>query len=188
LGRSTVLVVGLRRRIVRLSRLRIARLGVGRIVGLRVGRLRLRRCWGSAVAEDANLRRVGANDRDGGVGVVFSVVDRTRGPLKVLYVDRPDAFAGLASPDGSRGKSENVSRKDCPVNETECSDRLSNITEGEGASIEKIESISRLSPSGKPHDGQVGQPPNLVGNPRGEGTITEATSDEHSAHGKQVKD
>jgi len=157
------------------------------MVGLGVGRLRLRRYGGDTVAGVADLRRVDANGRVGGVDV-FSVVDRSRCPPEVLHVERPEAFAGLTSPDGSRRESDNISRKDCPVEETKCSDPLRSTTEGDIAAYEKTENRSRLSPSGQPHDAQVGQPPDLIGNPRGEGAITEAIGDEHGAHGKQVKD
>ena len=74
-----------------------------------VGGLELRRYGGDTIAGVADLRRVDASGRVGGVDVLF-VADRSRCPLKVLHVKRPDAFASLTSPDGSCGESENISR------------------------------------------------------------------------------
>ena len=135
LGRSIVLIVGLRWGIARVGRLSIVGLSGLRIVGLsglrivglgglkvdslgRLGvgslsmlRLKLRRHGGSTVVGVAGLRKVGANGRVEGVEGFFEV-DRSRGPPEVLHVHRPDALTGLISPDGSRGESENVTR-DC---------------------------------------------------------------------------
>lgn len=98
---STVLIVGLRRRIAKLIRLRIVGLGrlrevglsrlceVGlsrlREIGLGVDRLKLSRCGGSTGVGVTGLRKVGANGRVEGVDL-FLKVDWSRGPLEVLHV------------------------------------------------------------------------------------------------------
>jgi len=170
-----------------LNMLRTARLSRLRMAGLGVDRLKQGRCGGSTLVGVGDLRKEGANGRVQGLEGLFQV-DRSRGPLKVLHVDCPNAFAGLTSPDGDRGKSKNVSRKECPVDESNGSDPLRSSTNCSGfAKHDSVESSSCLSPSGEPHDGQVGPPPDLEGNPRGVGTITEPTDDEQRAGGKQVK-
>lgn len=112
-----------------------------------VGRLKLRRYGGNTVGGVADLRRIDANGRVGGVDIFF-VADRSCCPSEVLHVKRPDAFAGLTSPDGSRSESENVSgncehpksirwmhwvsytgRTDRPVDETKCNDPLRSTTD-----------------------------------------------------------
>jgi len=149
-------------------------------------RLKLRRNGGSTVVE-VGAGGVCDNGRVRRVDVLF-VADRSRDPSKFLHVGHPDVAAGLTGPGGSYDERDDIYEKDYPVEETECSDRLGGSTEGASATNDTTNGGSGLSTSGKPHDAQVRQPPGLEGDPRCEGTITEAIKEDHRVHGSQVKD